>query len=104
MKYLLTVLVSCTVISAGAQYKGKWKQLFNGKNLHGWNVKISGHELNDNYGNTFSVKDGLMKVNYNAYDSFNNRFGHIFYKTPYAYYLIAVEYRFVGKQAKGGPG
>ena len=103
MKYLLTLLALCSLLSVNAQYNGKWKQLFNGKNLKGWNVKISGHELNDNYANTFSVKDGLMRVNYDAYDSFKNQFGHIFYKTPYSYYLIAVEYRFVGKQIKDGP-
>jgi len=41
---------------------------------------------------------------YDQYDQFNEQFGHIFYKSPYSYYIIAVEYRFVGKQATGGPG
>ena len=103
MKNLLLVILSVITLAANAQHKGKWKQLFNGKNLDGWSVKISGHELNDNFGNTFRVEDGLMKVRYDAYDSFKNQFGHIFYKTPYSYYLIAVEYRFVDKQVKGGP-
>ena len=103
MKYILTALTIFIFISGTAQYKGKWKQLFNRKNLDGWNVKIAGHELNDNYGNTFSVKGGLLTVNYDGYDSFKNQFGHIFYKTPYSYYLIAVEYRFAGKQIKDGP-
>lgn len=103
MKYLIVILITSISISANAQYNGKWKQLFNGKNLKDWNVKISGHDYNDNFGNTFRVEDGLLKVNYDAYDSFNEQFGHIFYKTPYSYYLIAVEYRFVGKQAKDGP-
>ncbi len=44
-----------------------------------------------------------MKVSYGAYDTFNNRFGHIFYEKPFSYYRIAVEYRFVGEQAPGGP-
>ena len=39
------------------QYPGKWKQLFNGKNLDGWIIKIRGHELNDNYANTFRVEN-----------------------------------------------
>jgi hypothetical protein len=105
MKYMLTtLLVASLFFNAHAQYNGKWKQLFNGKNLHGWHPKISGHAYNENFGNTFSVEDGVMKVRYDAYDSFKNQFGHIFYKTPYSYYLIAVEYRFVGTQANGGPG
>ncbi len=104
MKYLIVILIAGISISANAQYTGKWKQLFNGKNLSGWNVKISGHDYNDNFGNTFRVEDGLLKVKYDAYnDSFKNQFGHIFYKTPYSYYLIAVEYRFVDKQVKDGP-
>jgi len=104
MKYIL--LLSFIVIAsfADAQYKGKWKQLFNGKDLGGWIIKIRGHELKENFGNTFSVEDGKIKVRYNQYDSFHDQFGHIFYKSPFSYYLLAVEYRFVGEQVKGGAG
>lgn len=104
MKTIITAILFLLAIQGQAQYKGKWKQMFNGKNLKGWTVKISKHDLNDNYANTFRVKDGLMEVGYEGYTSFDDQFGHIFYKTPYSYYLIAVEYRFVGKQAKDGPG
>jgi hypothetical protein len=102
MKNALTLLFAFVSMITMAQPKGKWKQLFNGKNLKGWEVKISGHELNDNFANTFRVKDGLLQVNYDGYDNFNDQFGHIFYKKPYSYYLLAVEYRFVGNQVKGG--
>jgi len=78
--------------------------LFNGKDLSGWTVKIKGHPYKENYGNTFRVEDGVMKVSYDQYDKFNDQFGHIFYKKPYSHYLLAVEYRFVGKQVEGGPG
>jgi len=80
-----------------------WIQLFNGKDLTGWTPKITHYALGDNFGNTFRVEDGLMKVRYDAYDTFNGRFGHIFYKDKFAYYIIATEYRFTGDQAKGGP-
>jgi hypothetical protein len=104
MKYLLLLFILFFTFHSDAQHKEKWKQLFNGRNLDNWIIKISGHELNENYGNTFRVENGILKVRYSEYDSFNNRFGHIFYKTPYSYYILAVEYRFVGNQAKGGPG
>ncbi|MFN8357021.1 MAG: DUF1080 domain-containing protein [Spirosomataceae bacterium] len=81
----------------------EWKQLFNGKNLDGWLPKIRNYTFNDNFGNTFRVEDGLLKVRYDAYDKFNERFGHIFYKDKFSYYTIAVEYRFVGNQATEGP-
>ena len=41
-----------------------WEVLFNGKNLDGWEMKIRGKELGDNFKNTFKVKDGLLKVSY----------------------------------------
>ena len=82
----------------------KWIQLFNGKDLEGWKVKIRGHELGDNFGDTFRVKDGLLKVAYDAYDNFGEKFGHIFYPKPFSHYILRAEYRFVGDQVAGGPG
>ena len=80
-----------------------WIQLFNGKDLTGWTPKITGYEVGENFGNTFRVEDGILKVRYDAYDKFNNRFGHLFYKDPFSYYRLVVEYRFVGEQCPGGP-
>ncbi|MEP7253352.1 MAG: DUF1080 domain-containing protein [Ginsengibacter sp.] len=97
---LLLLLFICT--AAIAQKKRKWKQLFNGKNLNGWMVKIKGHDLNDNFGNTFRVQDHKMVVSYDQYKSFDEQYGHIFYNKPFSHYLLAVEYRFVGKQVNGG--
>ena len=77
-------------------------QLFNGKNLNNWTPKIRTYEVGNNFGNTFRVEDGLMKVRYDQYDNFNFRYGHIAYNTPYSYYVLRIEYRFVGEQATGG--
>lgn len=83
--------------------KKDWIQLFNGKDLKNWAVKIRGYDLNDNFGNTFRVENGVMKVGYEKYDKFDDRFGHIFYRQKFSHYIIAVEYRFVGDQCPGGP-
>ena len=56
----------------------KWIYLFNGENLDGWEIKIRNHKLGDNYRNTFKVKDGSLKVSYENYESFEDKFGHIF--------------------------
>lgn len=104
MKYLLFAFLIIGSLGMKAQDKRPWKQLFNGKNLDGWSMKIKGHALNENAHNTFQVKDGVMKVDYSNYTNFDEQYGHIYYKTPYSYYLIAVEYRFVGEQVAGGPG
>ena len=82
----------------------EWVQLFNGKDLTGWKVKITGHDLDDNFGNTFRVEDGILEVAYDQYEKFDGKFGHIFYETPLSNYVLRVEYRFVGRQAPGGPG
>lgn len=83
---------------------GEWTPLFNGKDLDDWTVKIRHSPAGENFGNTFRVEDGLIKVRYDAYDSFDERFGHIFYNGEFSHYKIRVEYRFVGQQAKEGPG
>ena len=82
----------------------EWIQLFNGRDLEGWTPKIRTHDLGDNYGNTFRVVDGNFSVRYDQYTDFGEQFGHIYYREPFSYYLIAVEYRFVGEQAPNGPG
>ncbi|MFP4288321.1 MAG: DUF1080 domain-containing protein [Bacteroidales bacterium] len=82
----------------------EWISLFNGKNLEDWDMKIRGYELNENFGNTFRVEDGILKASYDEYDTFNDRFGHIFYKDVFSHYKLRVEYRFTGEQAEGGAG
>lgn len=102
---LLVFLLSIPVVSkADEKPKTEWIQLFNGKNLDGWTPKITGYELNENFGNTFRVEDGLLKVAYDQYEKFDGRFGHLFYKQPFSNYIIRLEYRFVGDQATAGPG
>ena len=81
----------------------EWIQLFNGKNLDGWIPKIAGYPLGENYADTFRVENGILKVSYDKYPAFDNKFGHLFYKQKFSHYIIAAEYRFVGEQAKGAP-
>src|SRR4051812_39931236 len=101
--FLLAMTVS-VVGAAGAQTPpAEWTQLFNGRDLSGWTPKIAGYALGQNYGNTFRVADGLLQVRYDQYDELHSQFGHLFYKSPYSSYHLAVEYRFVGEAAKGTP-
>lgn len=99
----LAVIFSCTTTRNTEISLPAWKQLFNGKDLNDWTVKITGHAAGNNFGNTFRVVDGNLTVGYEQYDEFKDRFGHIFYNLPYSAYLLGVEYRFVGDQVKGGP-
>jgi hypothetical protein len=104
---LVIAVIACVASPVVAQNdpdRQEWIQLFDGKSLDGWTPKIAGYEVGENFGNTFRVRDGRLVVAYDAYDTFNERFGHLFYKDHFSYYRIAVEYRFVGEQVKGGPG
>ena len=98
----LAALVCLAVLTP--QSSDGWVSLFDGKTLDGWTPKIKGYKLGENFGNTFRVKDGVIQVGYEKYDSFDERFGHLFYKNPYSSYVFSVEYRFTGEQAKNGPG
>ncbi len=84
--------------------KEAWIPLFNGKDMTGWTPKIKGYDLGDNYGDTFRVENGVLKVSYDKYDNYQERFGHLFYAEPFSHYRLRVEYRFVGDQVAGGPG
>lgn len=98
------VFVGCVAAEAFAEdQKQEWIQLFNGKDLTGWTPKIKGYALGENFGNTFRVEDGLLKVSYDKYDKFDNRFGHLFYKDQFSNYRLRLDYRFVKEQVPGGP-
>lgn len=110
LAFLVTLIVAATGCTdaqrspAGDPDQQQWIQLFNGRDLSGWDVKFRGYDLNQNVNNTFRVEDGLLKVRYDEWDSFDGEFGHIFFEEPFSYYRVAVEYRFVGEQVAGaGP-
>ncbi len=88
-----------------SQENKKWIHLFNGENLDGWEIKIRNHKLGDNYKNTFKVIDGSLKASYEKYESFEDKFGHIFYtKKKFKNYHLSLEYKFSGKHLEGAPG
>ena len=107
---VLLVLLAVTTTEAedkkpaDGKAAGDWIALFNGKDLDGWKVKITGHDLGDNFADTFRVEDGLLKVSYDGYSDFAGKFGHIFHEHEFSSYVMRVEYRFVGQQVPGGPG
>ena len=80
-----------------------WVQLFNGKDLQGWTPKFAHYDLGVNVNDTFRVEDKMLKVRYDKWSGFKSEFGHLFYRDPYNYYLLAAEYRFVGEQVSGAP-
>jgi hypothetical protein len=107
--YLLFFALLClsfaftTETSNNGKAAGKWVSLFNGKDLTDWQMKIVGFKLGENYGNTFRVENGILSVRYDQYDSFNNKFGALYYNKKFSNYRLKVEYRFIGELTKGAP-
>jgi hypothetical protein len=102
--FSLLVYSSCQPLGNIVQEENplQWQELFNGRNLNDWTVKIRGYEVGENHANTFLVEDGYLTVSYDGYEDFAKQYGHIFYKEPFSAYLLRVEYRFIGDQAPGG--
>lgn len=88
------IVAGCAVAREEVDASG-WTSLFDGESLDGWTPKIRGFELGDNYRNTFRAADGVLRVSYADYDEFGERFGHLFYQTPYESYVLRFDYRFV---------
>jgi hypothetical protein len=88
--------------SAAAEAE-QWHELFNGKDLSGWTIKIANRPLGENYADTFRVQDGVIKVSYDGWDKFDKRFGHLYTNQPYSNYILRVEYRITGKGMDDAP-
>ena len=104
MKTAAAILLSLLFLTCKpTPEKENWIKIFNGKDLTGWDFKITGHPLNENYKQIFSVEDSILKVSYSQLDSFRGEFGHIFYRQMFSNYKLRLEYRFTGEQCPGGP-
>src|SRR5262245_17809273 len=94
----LTILAVSAATRQNDPNQKEWLQLFNGRDLNDWVIKFAGSDLGVNVNETFRVEGGLLEVRYDKWTTFEREFGHIFYKQPFSYYVLAAEYRFVGEQ------
>lgn len=112
---LMVSLASCGEKSAEKQNQislntfketenNQWTSIFNGKDLEGWNMKIRGFGLGENFGNTFRIENGILSIRYDGYgDNFDDRFGGLYFNKKLSNYRFRAEYRFVGETAPGAP-
>ncbi len=107
---ILLILIVSGIFSCQSEKKApiktvnneEWISLFNGKDLSNWTIKFTGEDLNENYKETFIVEDSMIRIKYDNYENFNNKFAHIYYNNPFSYYRLKFDYRFTGKQTEGG--
>lgn len=102
--YILIILIwILTGCNQKSPRESEWINLFDGKDLNDWVVKIHHHDAGVNFGNTFRAEEGIIKVRYDQYDDFNDQFAHLYYKTPFSRFHLKLEYRFTGELQKGAP-
>ena len=99
----LALLMSACGAPKESGSESDWIDLFNGKNLDGWIVKVHHHDVGVNFANTFRAEDGIIKVRYDQYGDFNDQFSHHYYEKPFSHFHLKLEYRFVGELQKGAP-
>lgn len=81
----------------------KWISIFNGKNLEGWTCKMVGSPAGVDSFHTFSAEHGILKVSYDDYPLFGERFAHLFYREKLSDYKLKLDYRLVGKPKPDAP-
>lgn len=101
---ILLVCLSCNNdVKKDIPKTEKWVNLLEKNSLEDWIVKIKDHPVGDNFNETFIVEDSILKVDYTKYNhTFNNTFGHIYYKEPYSNYKLKLDYRFLDDQVSDG--
>jgi len=101
----IALFCSCStskpVIGEDLSVVEEWEHLYNGTNLYGWDIKFAGEILNANYKNTFLPMDGFIRIQYNEYSSFDDKYAHLYYFKQFSHYKLKFDYRFYGEQALG---
>jgi hypothetical protein len=100
---LIALLAVTVSVAAEPRQDNRWVPIFDGKTLDGWTPKFRGFPAGVNYADTFRVEDGVISASYDEYDTFDGRFGHLFFKTPYSHYRLRFEYRIHGEPAADIP-
>lgn len=103
LRLLASFLPLLALIAPAHADDGDWIELFNGRDLSGWTVKIAKHPLGVNHADTFRVEDGVLKVAYDKYERFDRQFGHLYTNLPYSRYILRLEYRFTGTPMADAP-
>ena len=99
---ILLFLVACQAKKNNQQEQEEWISLFNGIDLTGWTIKMSGFPLGENHKETFVVEDSMIRIKYDKYETFEEAYGHMYFEKPFSWYKIRFDYRFVGEQTPGG--
>lgn len=99
------ILAALAALAGGSAHaEGRWRPIFDGKTLKGWTPKVNHRAAGENWNDTFVVKDGVLRVSYDAYGHFTDEYAHLVYARKLKAYRLRLEYRFVGPPTPGAQG
>ena len=93
MKHILFVLLALFLVSSSK--KDATVQLFNGKDLEGWQMDVPAMDENPNLSPPFIVRNGYLV-------SLGEPRGHLITNDTYSKYRLTAEYRFTGEPGNCG--
>lgn len=90
-----TYLIALALLASSHTHAAddEWTSLFNGKNLTGWTIKIAKHPLGENFNNTFRVENGIIKAEFDQYETFDMQFGHLYSNHTYSNYILRLDFK-----------
>ena len=106
MKKLALAMACLCLAGAASATKAaepRFRRIFDGKTLNGWEIKVTHYPLGANPHQMWTAKDGVMKIAFDGVEEFKGEYAHVFYKKPLKNYVLRLDYRFAGKQAAGAP-
>ncbi len=98
MTVFLFVGLFCNFACAADATELDWQPLFNGKNLDGWDLFISGQPDNSDKHGYFSVHDGMIHTYRDNDPKKRVTYGVIMTKKEYSHYRLRFEYKWGTKK------
>lgn len=94
-RYIAILAIVICTCSCATQKKSSVTQLFNGKDLAGWQVDVPAMDTAKVKRPSFIIRNGMLV-------SLGKPEGHLITKNEYANYRLTVEYRFAGEPGNCG--
>ena len=101
MRSLVIIVAAAAMAVPTGASAAKWQRIFDGRTLNGWTPKVTGAPVGVNWGDSFKVRNGVIRVDYAGWSAFGGRFGHLAYKRPLSAFRLRFEYRFFGNTLPG---
>lgn len=83
--------------------KPHFHRIFDGKSLKNWVLKTTKYALGENPHDMLTTGGGVMRFSFDGFSTFQGEYAVVYYNKPLKNYVLQLDYRFAGQQAKGAP-